>query len=338
LKIKTYLTESFDGMAKGLFASLIIGVIIKQIGELTGIPLLSGFGQVAQYLMGPSIGAGVAIRRKAGTFATLAAMAAGAVGAGTIAAVDPSAVPLTYKIVVGEPAGSFIAALCGIEIGKLLEGRTKFDLLVVPAAVIICGGLVGTTVSPLMSALLKLIGSVVNEFTLLAPVPMGILLGATVGIVLTSPISSAALCIAVGIDGLAAGAALAGCSAQMIGFAAASFRENKVSGLLSQGLGTSMIQMPNIIKNPWLWLPPTVASAICGLLASSVFRMETNTVGAGMGTSGLVGQVTTFAVMGGARSLLPMLVVHFLTPAAISLFLCEIMRKRGLIKPGDLKL
>jgi len=330
--------ESFDGMTKGLFASLIIGVIIKQIGELTGIGLLSGFGQAAQYLMGPSIGAGVAIKRKAGVFATLAAMAAGAIGAGTITAIDPSAAPVAYKIAIGEPAGSFIAALCGVEIGKITEGKTKFDLLLVPAAVIICGGLVGITVSPLISELMKLIGQLVNEFTLLQPIPMGILLGVTVGVALTAPISSAALCIAIGINGLAAGAALAGCCAQMVGFAAASYRENKIPGLLSQGLGTSMIQMPNIIKNPWLWLPPTVASAVCGLLATTVFHMETNSVGAGMGTSGLVGQVTTFSAMGGAASLLPMLILHFLIPAATSLLISEAMRKRGLIKAGDLKL
>ena len=337
LNIKTYLADSFDGMTKGLFASLIIGVIIKQIGDLAGIQIISNLGQTAQFLMGPSIGAGVALKRKAGVFATLAAMTAGAIGAGTVSIMDLAISPNIFRIIIGEPAGSFIAALCGIEVGKFLEGKTKFDLLLVPAAVIICGGVVGIYISPVMSAFMNQIGSMINEFTLLQPIPMGILLGMTVGAVLTLPISSAALCIAIGIDGLAAGAALAGCCAHMVGFAVASFRENKFPGLFAQGIGTSMIQMPNLIKNPWLWLPPVVASAVCGFLAAAVFRMETTSVGAGMGTSGLVGQVTTFSVMGTA-SLLPMLVLHFLIPAAISLLVSELMRKKGLIKFGDLAL
>ena len=337
MKIKTYLMETFDGMTKGLFASLIIGLIIKQVGDLSGIQILTNIGQTAQYMMGPCIGAGIAIRRKAGIFATLAAMAAGAIGAGTIRIIDPSAVPVAFRVAAGEPVGSFIAALVGVEVGKLAEGKTKFDLLVVPAAVIVCGGVVGVYLSPVMSAFMAQIGRLINEFTLMQPVPMGILLGTVVGIILTSPISSAATCIAVGIDGLAAGAALAGCCAQMVGFAAISYRENKMPGLLAQGLGTSMIQMPNIIKNPWLWLPPTIASAACGLLAATVFKMETNSVGAGMGTSGLVGQIQTLSVMG-VSSIVPMLILHIIIPAALSLAISEFMRKKNVIKFGDLKL
>jgi len=329
--------ETFDGMAKGLFASLIMGLIVKQAGDLSGLRVLTQMGQAAQYLMGPCIGAGIALRRKAGIFTTLAAAAAGAIGAGTFTAIDPAAVPVVYRAVVGEPVGAFLAALCGVEIGKLVEGKTKFDLLLVPLAVIVCGGIAGVYISPVMSAFMGMIGRMINEFTLMQPVPMGILLGTAVGIIITSPISSAATCIAIGIDGLAAGAALAGCCAQMIGFAVISYRENKVPGLLAQGLGTSMVQMPNIIKNPWLWLPPTVASAVCGLLSATAFKMLSNSVGAGMGTSGLVGQIQTLSVMG-VSSVPPMLVLHIVIPAVVSLAIAEFMRKKGIIKPGDLKL
>lgn len=337
MKVRTYLADTLDGMAKGLFASLIIGVIIKQIGDLTGLAYLSKFGLLAQYLMGPCIGAGVALKRGASTYTLLSAMVAGTIGAGTFSVVDPGAAAIIYKAGIGEPAGAFIASLIGIEIGKLIEGKTGFDLLIVPAAVIIAGGLVGVIISPVISAFMKQIGVLINEFTLLHPIPMGILLGVAVGMVLTLPISSAALCIAIGIDGLAAGAAVAGCCAQMVGFAVASYRENKVSGLISQGLGTSMLQVPNIVKNPRIWIAPTVAGGICGVLSTTLFGMSTTSVGAGMGTSGLVGQFTTYSVMG-PKSLFPMIILHFILPAAITLIISEYLRKINWIKPGDMKL
>lgn len=337
MKIRNYLAEAFDGMAKGLFASLIVGVIIKQIGDLTGLADVSRFGLYAQYLMGPCIGAGVAAKKKVPIYTMLSAMVAGAIGAGTISAIDPSAAVIVYKIGIGEPAGAFLAALAAVEIGKLLEGKTKFDLLIVPAVVILTGGIVGITVSPLISSFMGQIGGIVNSFTLLHPVQMGILLGIVVGIILTLPISSAALCIAIGINGIAAGAALAGCCAQMVGFAVASYRDNKVSGLFAQGLGTSMLQVPNIIKNPRIWIAPTITGGVCGLLSTTLFKMETTSVGAGMGTSGLVGQFTTYSVMG-ISSLVPMLILHFLIPAALTLVISELLRKISWIKPGDMKI
>lgn len=332
MKARTYFAVVLDGMAKGLFASLIIGTIIKQIGVYSGIETITQLGLVAQYMMGPCIGAGIAYKREAKQFTLLAAMVAGALGAGTVAIAAGVA---TVKI--GEPVGAFVAALAAVETARLVEGKTKFDLLIVPAVVISVAGIIGYFVSPVIAQFLNSIGALINDFTTLQPLPMGILLSVIVGIILTLPISSAALCISIGISGLAAGAALAGCCAQMVGFAVISYRENKVSGLIAQGLGTSMLQVPNIIKNPWIWLPPTAAAAVTGPLATMIFKMQTDKVGAGMGTSGLVGQLTTLSVMGNS-SIVPMIVLHFLLPAIISLAISELMRKKGLIKFGDLKL
>jgi len=181
------------------------------------------------------------------------------------------------------------------------------------------------------------LGQMINYATELQPVPMGILVSTLMGMILTLPISSAALAISLKLDGLAAGSATVGCCAQMIGFAVASYRENKLGGLIAQGLGTSMLQVPNIVKNPLIWIPPTVASAVLGPVASAVLKMKNNAVGAGMGTSGLVGQFATIETMG--TSVLPqILVLHFLAPAAITLLVSEYMRKKGWIKFGDMKL
>ncbi|MDR1706228.1 MAG: PTS sugar transporter subunit IIC [Clostridiales bacterium] len=334
MKIRTYLAQVSDGMAKGLFASLIIGTIITQIGVYTGFMPLENFGRVAQYLMGPAIGAGVALSRKASTFTLLAAITAGAIGAGTLTLTDG-----VWAAGIGEPVGAFIAALCGTELGKLIEGHTKFDLLLVPAAVILVASVLGAFVSPVIKDFMTFVGGQINRLTELHPLPYGILLGIIIGMILTLPVSSAALCIAIQIGGLAGGAACAGCCAQMVGFAVMSFRENKWGGLLAQGLGTSMLQVPNIIKNPLIWIPPTIASGVCGLLSTMVFKMETDMVGAGMGTSGLVGPFRTLSVMGnGIEVILKIVTLQLIIPALISLVLCELMRKKGFIRQGDLKI
>ncbi len=332
MKIRSYLATVLDGMAKGLFASLIIGVIINRIGILTNIELIENIGKATQFLMGPAIGVGVAYMRKTKQYTIIAAMAAGALGAGTFKLTNGA-----WTVGTGEPMGALIASLCAVEAAKLIEGRTKFDLFTVPAVIVLIGGILGATVSPFIANIMTAVGTFVNDITVLQPIPMGLLLGIIVGVILTLPISSAALCIAININGLAAGAALAGCCAQMVGFAVISFRENRVGGLFSQGIGTSMLQVPNIIKNPLIWIPPTIASGICGVLASTLFHMETDKVGAGMGTSGLVGQFTTISVMG-TSSIPSILILHFLIPAAVSLLIAEFMRRKNWIKPGDMKL
>jgi len=344
MKIKNYLACVFDGMVKGLFASLIIGVILTQIGDMLNIAELVTIGRIAQFLMGPAIGVGVAYKRNASPMTLLASAVCGLIGAGAVTLAEgvPTAVA-PGTLIPGEPLGAFLAALVGVEIGKLIEGRTKFDLMLVPLAVIIAGGIAGLYVSPFMSAVMRDFGAFVNELTRLHPIPMGILIAVIVGSVLTLPLSSAALCIAIGIEGIAAGAALVGCAVQMVGFATISFRENKISGLLSQGLGTAKIQFPNIIKNPLIWVPTLVVSAILGPVSTVLFEMQTNSVGAGMGTSSLVGQITTLATMTNLgydpqRVLIKIAILHFALPAVLCLTLSEIMRRAKLIKFGDMKI
>lgn len=332
MNIRQYLSKVLDGMAKGLFASLIVGVILKQVGTYAENTLLMSIGQVAQYLMGPCIGAGIALALGAKPYTLLAAMGAGALGAGCVTLAEGGAF-----IKVGEPVGALVGAWGAIEVGRFLENKTKFDLFVVPGAMLLCGGLAGLLLSPVIAHTLTQVGIFINALTHLHPLPMGVLLAVVVGMILTLPISSAALCIAINISGLAAGAALAGCCAQMVGFAAISARDNKAGSVLAIGLGTSMLQVPNIIKNPYIWAPPTVAAAVCGPLATLYFHMSATSVGAGMGTSGLVGQMSTLSVMG-TTALVPMLGLHFVLPAVVSLLVAAGMRRAGLIRDGDLAL
>ena len=332
-RIREYIIRVLNGMAQGLFASLIIGLILKQIGTYSGLDVLSDFGQVAQYMMGPAIGAGVAFAVHASPLGIFASIITGAIGAGTV--VFPEAGAATLAI--GEPVGALIASLVGAELSKLIAGKTKVDIILVPASTIILGGLAGVLVGPAVAAMMAAIGSFINYLTTLYPLPMGILIAVSMGMILTLPISSAAIAISLGLSGLAAGASTVGCACQMVGFAAASYRENRIGGLVSQGLGTSMIQIPNIIKNPKIWVPPIIASAILGPISTMVFKMENNRIGAGMGTSGLVGQFATMEVMG-SSALVPVLLLHIIGPAVLTLIVSEFMRKKGWIRFGDMAL
>lgn len=338
MKAREYAIKTLNGMALGLFSSLIIGLILKQIGDITGISQLSTFGRIAQVMMGPAIGAAVAYSVGAKPLGIFASIVAGVIGAGAIKANEAG----QLLIAIGEPMGAFVSSLIAAEFSKIISGKTKVDIVIVPALTIIVGGIVGLTLSPVIASFMKTIGAIINTATELQPVPMGIIVAVVMGIVLTLPISSAALAISLGLSGLAAGASLTGCCAQMIGFACISYRENGVGGLIAQGIGTSMIQIPNIIKNPKIWIPPIVASAILGPMSTTLFKMESNSVGAGMGTSGFVGQFGTFAAMGerySTSSIIFMIaIMHFILPALISIAISEYMRKKGLIKFGDLKL
>lgn len=323
-----YLIKVSNGMALGLFSSLIIGLIFRQCGQLLSIPLLVLFGKAAQLLMGPAIGAGVAFAVGAPPMGVFSSLIAGAIGAGTFS--GPEAV-------VGEPVGALLAAWAGAEVSRRIAGKTTLDIILVPAATIAVGGGAGIAAGPAMAAMMYWLGGVINAATAMHPIPMGIILSVVTGMVLTLPISSAALSISLGLSGLAAGASTVGCCCQMIGFAVASYRDNGPGGLIAQGLGTSMLQVPNIIANPWIWVPPTAASALMGPLSTVVFRMENNSIGAGMGTSGLVGQLATLETMGRA-SWPSVLLLHFLLPAALTLLFVLILRRAGLIRPGDMRL
>lgn len=332
--LRDYIVRVFNGMAYGLFASLLIGLIIKQVGTLIGNAMLVNFGNIAQKLMGPAIGAGVAYSVGASPLGILSSLVVGAIGGGSIVFDGARAI-----INTGEPVGALVASLAAAEVSKLVQGRTKVDIVLVPITTIIVGGLVGNYIAPYISSFMNYIGNFINMATELHPIPMGIIVSISMGMILTLPMSSAALAISLNLSGIAAGASVVGCCANMVGFAVASYKENGFGGLIAQGIGTSMLQVPNIIKNPLIWLPSIVASGILGPISSAVLKMENNSIGAGMGTSGLVGQFAAIDVMGGSpKALIMIMFMHFILPGFISYSVSQWMRKKGYIKAGDMKL
>lgn len=340
--------EGLSGMATGLFATLIIGTIIQQIGTL--IPgtigsLLYIIGKMAASVTGVGIGCGVAVRFKESPLVIMSAATCGMVGA-FASKILAGSVLVDGNIVYagpGEPLGAFIAALAGIYMGRLISGKTKIDIIITPLLSILTGSAVGLLLGPPISKFMTVIGDLINVSTQQQPFLMGILVSVLMGIILTLPISSAALGIILNLSGLAAGAATVGCCANMVGFAVASYRENKVNGLLAQGLGTSMLQIGNIVKKPIIWLPAIITSAILGPVSTMVFQMTNNATGSGMGTAGLVGQITTFQTMTGEGEdptlvFVKMLVIQIILPAILAFGISEFMRKKGWMKDGDMKL
>ena len=346
--LKEIFIDGLSGMASGLFATLIIGTIIVQIGTLlpgSAGMYLTYIGKLAQALTGAGIGCGVAVRLKSSPLVTISALAAGQIGAfaskiiaGTVF-VDGT-VTLTGP---GEPLGAFIAVIVAVYLGRLVSGKTQVDILVTPFVCIVSGAAVGLILGPPISSFMTWLGSIINWGTEQAPFLMGIVVSVLMGIILTLPISSAALGVILGLNGIAAGAATIGCCANMVGFAVASFRENRFNGLLAQGLGTSMLQIGNIVKKPVIWLPAIISSAILGPVSTIVLHMTNNSTGSGMGTAGLVGQINAYQDMttGGmspALVLFEIILMHFVLPAFLSFGISEFMRKKGWIKDGDMKL
>ncbi|MDR1569526.1 MAG: PTS sugar transporter subunit IIC [Oscillospiraceae bacterium] len=334
---KRYGIDALSAMALGLFSSLIIGLILQQIGRIPGLSMIADFAKTAQSapVVGAAIGVAVAWSMKVPPLAMFSNAAVGAVG---------------YAL--GQPLGCFISSVVGAELGRLVAGRTKVDIIVVPSVTILAGGLTAMATAPAVLSVINALRGFIDTAMLLQPIPMGIILSVVVGLVLTAPISSAALCamvfavaegesLTIGLQ-LAAGAATVGCCAQMIGFAVSSYRDNGVSGLIAQGLGTSMLQVPNILRRPAILIPPTLAAAILGPLAATIFDMRNAGAAAGMGTSGLVGQIGTWSAMIGESApwplLLKIIALHFILPAALSLAFSEGLRKIGWIRPGDQKL
>ena len=341
--------DGLSGMALGLFSTLIIGTILKQIGDLMGGTYgtyLSAFAVVAQRLTGAGIGIGVAYKFRESTYVLLSAAAAGMIGAYASNLIAGTLLSDTGALVLsgpGEPLGAFVAAYVGITIGRLVAGKTKLDLLITPAITILSGGAVGILVGPGVSSFMTWLGNLVNWGTEQQPILMGIVVSVIMGMVLTLPISSAALGIILGLNGVAAGAATIGCCCQMVGFAVASYRENKVGGLIAQGVGTSMLQIPNIVRRPIIWIPAIVSSAILGPVASAVLHMVSTPVGSGMGSAGFVGQIAAFGAMTEAgmstwMALLQIAIMHFILPALLTLGVSEFMRKKGWIREGDMAL
>ena len=339
--------EGLSGMAQGLFATLIIGTIIQQIGALIGGNvgnLIFVIGKVAAALTGAGIGVGVAYRFKESPLVVLSAATAGMVGA-FASKILAGTVLVDGAIVFagpGEPLGAFLASYIAIEVGHLVAGKTKVDIIVTPLVTIAAGSVVGVILGPPISKFMLALGEMINWGTEQQPFLMGIIVSVLMGMILTLPISSAALGVILNLSGLAAGAATVGCCCNMVGFAVASSRENKMGGLLAQGIGTSMLQVPNIVKKPIIWLPAILSSAILGPIGTMLFHMTNNATGSGMGTAGLVGQIMTWQTMAGTESstvlLMKILLIQIILPAIVTLGISELMRKKGLIKFGDMKL
>ena len=339
--------DGLSGMALGLFATLIVGTILSQFALLLPDPVgyyVGAAAAAAKALTGAGIGVGIAAKYKRAPLVIVSCAVAGMVGAfsakiiaGTLIA--DGAVTLAGP---GEPLGAFLAAFTAAEIGGLVSGKTKLDILLTPVCCIAAGSTVGLLIGTPISNLMTALGELINWGTEQQPVLMGIVVSVLMGMALTLPISSAAIGVILGLSGIAAGAACIGCCTQMVGFAVMSYRENRFGGLVAQGLGTSMLQMPNIVKRPHVWLPPILASAVLGPV-STLLGMQCNATGAGMGTSGLIGPIMTYQTMteagvASARTLIEIVILHFAAPAALTLLFAVPMRKLGWIRKGDLKL
>lgn len=339
--------EGLSGMAQGLFATLIVGTIVQQIGTLIGGQtgqMIYSVGKVAAALTSAGIGVGVAYRFKASPLVVLSAATAGMIGgfAGKLLAGTVLSEGAMVFAGPGEPLGAFIAAYVGIEIGQLIAGKTKIDILLTPMVTIGVGAAAGILAGPPISRFMTKIGALINWGTEQQPFVMGIVVSVVMGMALTLPISSAALGVILNLNGLAAGAATIGCCCNMIGFAVASFRENKIGGLLAQGIGTSMLQIPNIVRNPLIWLPAILSSAILGPVGTILLKMTNNATGSGMGTAGLVGQIMTWQTMTATEPstivLLKIFVIQIILPAVVTAAISEFMRRKKWIKQGDMKL
>ncbi|MDD4832058.1 MAG: PTS sugar transporter subunit IIC [Clostridia bacterium] len=362
---KRWFIDAFSGMAQGLFVTLIAGTIFKQIGTLIGADTGVGsviilLGNIASMLMGAGIGVGIAKYLKAPNLVLFGCAVAGIVGAylpdiaykamvsGTFTLSGMTDAVLAIKFgVPGNPIGAYVATLFALELTMLIYGKTKLDIIVVPLSILIISFANIFLAIPAIW-LVAVIGKFIEISTAIVPFIMGIVIAVTMGILLTMPTSSAAIWISLAAGStsdvmlLAGGAAVVGCACQMVGFAVMSFRENRWGGLISQGLGTSMLQIPNIMKNPKIFLPPIIASAICGPMATTLFQLRCNASGGGMGTSGLVG---VFGVIDASTGVIPswqmwlgIALLMFILPALISWGVSLLLRKYGWIKENDLKL
>lgn len=346
--IKKYLNHIFidglSGMALGLFSTLIIGTILQQIGKLIG-DITFIIGKISASCTSAGIGVGVAYKFKSSPLVVVSAAVSGVIGGYATKILAGSIMTDTGVITLagpGEPLGAFIAAFIAIEIGNIISGKTKVDIILTPLISIGVGSSIGLLVGPPISRFMASLGNIIIFATEQQPFIMGILVAVIMGMLLTLPISSAAIGVILNLNGITAGAAVVGCCCQMVGFAVASYRENKFGGLLAQGVGTSMLQIPNIFRKPLIWLPPIISSAILGPISTTVLKMTNNATGSGMGSAGFVGQIMAYETMVQTTNstivIVEILLMHFILPAIITLLISEYMRKKGLIKFGDMSL
>ena len=326
---RKYIVEALSHMALGLFCSLILGLIIGQISKIPGLDFLGFISEALSAtspLVGACIGLAIAYGMSCAPLVMISSAITGALG---------------YQF--GGPVGAYLAVILGEELGMLVSRRTPVDIIITPLVTILAGGLFAKYCCSPINDFMLYLGGVINSATRLSPFLMGITVSVLVGCALTLPISSVAICVMLGIDGLAAGAATAGCCAQMIGFAVISWQDNGLGGFISQGAGTSMLQIGNIARKPIIWLAPTLTAAILGPVSTCLLHMTNNSLGAGMGTSGLVGPIATYAVMSEAGAetwplLIKIICLYFIAPAVISLIIHIVMKKAGWVKAGDMKL
>ncbi len=332
LSATRYGVDAMAAMAQGLFASLLIGTIIQTIGQQTGIAFLTDAGGFAMGVAGPAMAASIGWALHAPPLVLFSLIAVGSAANSLGGA--------------GGPLAVYVIAILACECGKIVSKETKIDILVTPAVTVLVGIGASALCAPAIGRAASLVGTAIMWATELQPFLMGIVVSVLVGVALTLPISSAAICAALGLTGLAGGAAVAGCCAQMVGFAVMSFKENGIGGLVSQGLGTSMLQMPNILKNPRIWIPPTLASAVTGPVATCLFKLEMNgpAISSGMGTCGLVGPIGVYTgwvndgITPGAFNWTGLILISFVLPGLLTWAFGLIFRRIGWIKEGDLKL
>lgn len=337
ISVQRYLIDALSAMAQGLFASLLMGTILATIGQQANISLLIEIGDFAKSAAGPAMAVAIGFALKAPSLVLFSLVAVGYASNALGGA--------------GGPLAVLIIAIFAAEAGKMVANETKIDILVTPLVVIMVGCLLSYWWAPAIGAAASWVGSLIMWATDLQPFFMGVIVSALVGMVLTLPISSAAICAALGLTGLAGGAAVAGCCAQMVGFAVMSFKENRWGGLISQGIGTSMLQMGNIIRNPRIWIPPTLAAMITGPIATCLFqmRMDGAAISSGMGTCGLVGPIGVYTgwladIQAGTMSAITffdwagLILICFVLPALLTYVFGWFFRRRGWIKEGDLKL
>lgn len=322
LSWQRYGIDTLNGMAMGLFGSLIIGLILKNFGTWLQLSLLITVGTHAQSAVGGAIGVGVAFGLKAPPLVLFASVATGLAG-----------------FELGGVVGALLASMVGAECGKLLHKTTPIDIIITPAVTLMMGVATAHVFAPVIAQLMASLGELITGAMAFSPIVMSVVLAVLMGMLLTLPISSTAIAISLGLSGLSAGASTVGCACQMVGFAVMAYRDNGVSALVSHGLGTSMLQMPNVLKNPKIWIPPTLSGAILAPMATVVFGMTNVPFGAGMGTSGFVGQMGTLEAMGvSGRSVGLIVLFHFVLPAVLTLMIAKVMYLKGWIRQGDLKL
>ncbi len=323
-----YFIKTLNGLTYGFFCSLIIGTILKQLGSFTNISELTSWGQIAMYLMGPAIGAGIGYAIDAKGLNLITAIIAGSIGAGTFNG---------NVTTTGNPIAAYIAVIGAVEVTRFVQGKTPIDILLVPFTSIVVSGMITVVIGPYLTKLVIWIGDMINQGVNMQPILMSIVVAVLMGMALTAPVSSAAIGVMLGLNGLAAGAALAGCCAQMIGFAVMSIDDNDIGDVIAIAIGTSMLQFKNIVQKPIIWIPPIISGIVIAPISTCILNIACSPVGSGMGTAGMVGILEAINVMG-SNYWIPLIVIDIIAPAFISFVIYKMFKKLLFIKSGDLKL